>query len=166
MNPKPKNHRPRNHPNQTPIPQTSDPRPKNHEPPKPPNPGPIPRNRDREPSLSSQVRRTLSFSMHELAMILGPETTATSLLPAMDTFLKDLDEVKIGVLQVLKRAPILRFGTSSSPSARDANISKSFSRRSPNPQCSNLNPKPKSFSQRSPNPQFSTISESLLPRSK
>jgi hypothetical protein len=48
--------------------------------------------------------------MHELAMILGPETTAMSLLPAMDTFLKDLDEVKIGVLQVRIRAPVLCLG--------------------------------------------------------
>lgn len=47
-----------------------------------------------------KVRRTLSFSMHELALIIGPELAAKSLLPAMDVFLKDLDEVKIGVLQV------------------------------------------------------------------
>eukprot|EP00285_Hemiselmis_virescens_P015271 CAMPEP_0173385842 /NCGR_PEP_ID=MMETSP1356-20130122/8439_1 /TAXON_ID=77927 ORGANISM="Hemiselmis virescens, Strain PCC157" /NCGR_SAMPLE_ID=MMETSP1356 /ASSEMBLY_ACC=CAM_ASM_000847 /LENGTH=611 /DNA_ID=CAMNT_0014341827 /DNA_START=74 /DNA_END=1906 /DNA_ORIENTATION=- len=50
-----------------------------------------------------KVRRTLSFSMHEIALILGPELTASSLLGAMDVFLKDLDEVKIGVLQNLSK---------------------------------------------------------------
>eukprot|EP00283_Hemiselmis_rufescens_P004699 CAMPEP_0173423222 /NCGR_PEP_ID=MMETSP1357-20121228/3615_1 /TAXON_ID=77926 /ORGANISM="Hemiselmis rufescens, Strain PCC563" /LENGTH=643 /DNA_ID=CAMNT_0014386315 /DNA_START=23 /DNA_END=1954 /DNA_ORIENTATION=+ len=50
-----------------------------------------------------KVRRTLSFSMHEIALILGPELTQSSLLDAMDVFLNDLDEVKIGVLQNLSK---------------------------------------------------------------
>ncbi|KAJ1471627.1 armadillo-type protein [Baffinella frigidus] len=50
-----------------------------------------------------KVRRTLSFSVHEIALILGPELTQSSLLPALDTFLRDLDEVKVGVLQNLAK---------------------------------------------------------------
>jgi serine/threonine-protein phosphatase 4 regulatory subunit 1 len=50
-----------------------------------------------------KVRRTLSFSIHEIALILGPKLTQDSLLPAFDTFLKDLDEVKVGVLQNLAK---------------------------------------------------------------
>ena len=45
------------------------------------------------------VRRTLAYSLHELAAILGPELTEQSLLPALDTFLRDLDEVRYGVLK-------------------------------------------------------------------
>jgi hypothetical protein len=43
--------------------------------------------------FGTQVRRTLSYSLHEIAMILGPELAQQSLLPAVDVFLKDLDEV-------------------------------------------------------------------------
>jgi len=50
-----------------------------------------------------KVRRTLSFSLHEIAMILGPELTKAHLLPALDAFLMDLDEVKVGVLQNLSK---------------------------------------------------------------
>ena len=50
-----------------------------------------------------KVRRTLSYSIHEIALILGPKLTQDSLLPALDTFLKDLDEVKVGVLQNLAK---------------------------------------------------------------
>lgn len=45
------------------------------------------------------VRRTLAYSLHELAAILGPALTEQSLLPALDTFLRDLDEVRYGVLK-------------------------------------------------------------------
>ncbi|CAL1530665.1 unnamed protein product [Lymnaea stagnalis] len=48
-----------------------------------------------------KVRRTLAFSMHELAMIVGDEITHTDLVPVFDGFLKDLDEVRIGVLKHL-----------------------------------------------------------------
>jgi serine/threonine-protein phosphatase 4 regulatory subunit 1 len=39
------------------------------------------------------VRRTLANSIHELAVILGPETAAMDLVPIFNGFIKDLDEV-------------------------------------------------------------------------
>uniref|UniRef100_A0A2K5ISY5 WW-binding domain-containing protein n=1 Tax=Colobus angolensis palliatus TaxID=336983 RepID=A0A2K5ISY5_COLAP len=48
-----------------------------------------------------QVRRTLAFSIHELAVILGDQLTAADLVPIFNGFLKDLDEVRIGVLKHL-----------------------------------------------------------------
>lgn len=48
-----------------------------------------------------KVRRTLASSIHEIAMILGEELTATDLVPIYDGFIKDLDEVRIGVLKHL-----------------------------------------------------------------
>ncbi|XP_046359884.1 serine/threonine-protein phosphatase 4 regulatory subunit 1-like isoform X1 [Haliotis rufescens] len=48
-----------------------------------------------------KVRRTLAFSLHEMAMILGEEITHKDLVPVFDGFLKDLDEVRIGVLKHL-----------------------------------------------------------------
>ncbi|ESO91001.1 hypothetical protein LOTGIDRAFT_122480 [Lottia gigantea] len=46
-----------------------------------------------------KVRRTLAFSLHELAVILGEEITHNDLVPVLDGFLKDLDEVRIGILK-------------------------------------------------------------------
>ncbi|CAK6447802.1 unnamed protein product [Pipistrellus nathusii] len=48
-----------------------------------------------------KVRRTLAFSIHELAVILGDQLTAIDLVPIFNGFLKDLDEVRIGVLKHL-----------------------------------------------------------------
>ncbi|XP_014674064.1 PREDICTED: serine/threonine-protein phosphatase 4 regulatory subunit 1-like [Priapulus caudatus] len=48
-----------------------------------------------------KVRRTLAFSNHELAVILGPDITAKDLVPIFNGFLKDLDEVRVGVLKHL-----------------------------------------------------------------
>lgn len=48
-----------------------------------------------------KVRRTLASSIHEIAVILGEELTATDLVPIYDGFIKDLDEVRIGVLKHL-----------------------------------------------------------------
>uniref|UniRef100_A0A672LTB1 Serine/threonine-protein phosphatase 4 regulatory subunit 1-like n=1 Tax=Sinocyclocheilus grahami TaxID=75366 RepID=A0A672LTB1_SINGR len=48
-----------------------------------------------------KVRRTLAFSIHELALILGDQLTAAHLVPVFNSFLKDLDEVRIGVLKHL-----------------------------------------------------------------
>ncbi|XP_017763871.1 PREDICTED: serine/threonine-protein phosphatase 4 regulatory subunit 1-like isoform X2 [Eufriesea mexicana] len=48
-----------------------------------------------------KVRRTLASSIHEIANILGEELTATDLVPIYDGFIKDLDEVRIGVLKHL-----------------------------------------------------------------
>lgn len=61
------------------------------------------------------MRRTLAFSIHELAVIVGEENTTRDLVPVFNGFLKDLDEVRIGVLkhladflQVSARAPTIR----------------------------------------------------------
>lgn len=48
-----------------------------------------------------KVRRTLAFSIHKLAVILGEDITHKDLVPVFDGFLKDLDEVRIGVLKHL-----------------------------------------------------------------
>nr|XP_046146926.1 serine/threonine-protein phosphatase 4 regulatory subunit 1-like [Oncorhynchus gorbuscha] len=48
-----------------------------------------------------KVRRTLAFSIHELALILGDQLTAADLVPVFNGFLKDLDEVRVGVLKHL-----------------------------------------------------------------
>ncbi|XP_010627079.1 serine/threonine-protein phosphatase 4 regulatory subunit 1-like isoform X2 [Fukomys damarensis] len=48
-----------------------------------------------------KVRRTLASSIHELAVILGDQLTAADLVPIFNGFLKDLDEVRIGVLKHL-----------------------------------------------------------------
>ena len=48
-----------------------------------------------------KVRRTLAFSIHELAIIVGKEITCRDLVPIFNGFLKDLDEVRIGVLRHL-----------------------------------------------------------------
>jgi len=46
----------------------------------------------------SKVRRTLSFSLHEIAKILGSEITEKELIPVLQHFLNDNDEVKEGVV--------------------------------------------------------------------
>ena len=48
-----------------------------------------------------KVRRTLASSIHELGVILGPEAIVSDLIPIFNGFLKDLDEVRIGLLQHL-----------------------------------------------------------------
>ncbi|XP_067934475.1 serine/threonine-protein phosphatase 4 regulatory subunit 1-like isoform X2 [Watersipora subatra] len=48
-----------------------------------------------------KVRRTLAFSIHELAVILGSELTQSDLVPIFNGFMKDLDEVRVGVLSHL-----------------------------------------------------------------
>ena len=42
-----------------------------------------------------KVRRTLANSIHELAVILGPEVASQDLVPIFNGFIKDLDEVDI-----------------------------------------------------------------------
>ncbi len=56
------------------------------------------------------MRRTLAFSIHELAVIVGQENTSRDLVPVFNGFLKDLDEVRIGVLKHL--AHFLQVSTS------------------------------------------------------
>ena len=44
------------------------------------------------------MRKTLAYSLFELAKILGPELTETELISVLLHFLKDVPEVKEGVL--------------------------------------------------------------------
>jgi len=48
-----------------------------------------------------KVRRTLASSIHELGVILGEELSTTHLVPIFNGFIKDLDEVRIGILKHL-----------------------------------------------------------------
>merc|ERR1719168_38440 len=48
-----------------------------------------------------KVRRTLASSIHELGVILGQELSTAHLVPIFNGFIKDLDEVRIGVLKHL-----------------------------------------------------------------
>ena len=48
-----------------------------------------------------RVRRTLAYSLHILAQILGPKMSEEELLNAFDTLLHDVDEVRIGVVENL-----------------------------------------------------------------
>lgn len=48
-----------------------------------------------------KTRKTIASSLHELALILGQEMAAEHLLPIFDEFMKDLDEVRIGILKHL-----------------------------------------------------------------
>ena len=45
-----------------------------------------------------KVRRTLSFSLHEIARIIGPELAEKDLIPVLFQFLQDIPEVKEGVV--------------------------------------------------------------------
>ena len=53
-----------------------------------------------------KVRWTLASSLHQMSQILGPELTTRDLLPIFLSFMKDLDEVRFGILQNL--APFLK----------------------------------------------------------
>src|SRR3989338_1470441 len=46
-----------------------------------------------------KVRRSLACSLHEVAQVLGTEITESTLTPAFELFLRDLDEVKVGVVE-------------------------------------------------------------------
>ena len=48
--------------------------------------------------LQWKVRRTLAFSLHEIANIIGTDQTEEDLVPVFDLYLRDMDDVKIGVL--------------------------------------------------------------------
>ena len=45
-----------------------------------------------------KVRKTLAYSLFELAKILGPEMTEMELLPVLFHFMKDVEEVREGVM--------------------------------------------------------------------
>jgi len=48
-----------------------------------------------------KVRRTISCSLHEIAKILGTQTTESALLPVFELCIRDLDEVRSGILEHL-----------------------------------------------------------------
>jgi len=50
-------------------------------------------------NLKWKVRRSLSHSLHEVAKILGTAKTEQYLLPTFELFLKDLEEVRVGVIR-------------------------------------------------------------------
>jgi len=54
-------------------------------------------------NVSPKVRRTLAFSLHAVANILGEEMTEEVLLPTFDVFFSDVEEVKIGVIKNLSK---------------------------------------------------------------
>eukprot|EP00800_Vazella_pourtalesii_P015321 TRINITY_DN4102_c0_g1_i10.p1 TRINITY_DN4102_c0_g1~~TRINITY_DN4102_c0_g1_i10.p1 ORF type:complete len:993 (+),score=265.21 TRINITY_DN4102_c0_g1_i10:189-2981(+) len=67
--------------------------------------------------LQWKIRRCLACSLHCLAQIYGPEITATDLVSVFDTFLKDIDEVKSGIishigefLEILPSDMCLKYG--------------------------------------------------------
>jgi len=52
-------------------------------------------------SMQYKVRRTLACSLHELAVILGPDIASSFLTPIFNKFIKDEDEVRIGIIKHL-----------------------------------------------------------------
>jgi serine/threonine-protein phosphatase 4 regulatory subunit 1 len=53
--------------------------------------------------VSWKVRQTLAYSIHELATILGTEYTQLDLVPIFDSYIKDVDEVRIGIVANLTK---------------------------------------------------------------
>ncbi|CAM9737733.1 unnamed protein product, partial [Pylaiella littoralis] len=53
----------------------------------------------RDPSWS--VRKTLSYSLHEIAKVLKPDDVENDLVPAMEVFLRDMEDVRLGVIRQL-----------------------------------------------------------------
>ncbi|KAJ3665913.1 hypothetical protein Zmor_001377 [Zophobas morio] len=51
--------------------------------------------------MQYKVRRTVASSLHELASILGQDIATEHLTPIFEGFIKDLDEVRIGILKHL-----------------------------------------------------------------
>jgi serine/threonine-protein phosphatase 4 regulatory subunit 1 len=42
-----------------------------------------------------KIRRALSFSLHDLAHLIGPEKAVTDILPVFEDFLKDVEDVSV-----------------------------------------------------------------------
>lgn len=53
--------------------------------------------------MQYKVRRTVACALHELAVILGPDVASSSLMDIFDGFVKDLDEVRVEVLNNLAK---------------------------------------------------------------
>ena len=49
------------------------------------------------------VKRSLACSLHEIARVIGPQLTQAHLVPAVDAFLRDVDEVRGGMIASLAR---------------------------------------------------------------
>lgn len=64
-------------------------------------------------SVNWRVRRSLACSLHEMARILGEETSEMDLLPIFEQMLSDTDEVRAGVI-----AYLAKFMSELSPAAR------------------------------------------------
>jgi len=45
------------------------------------------------------VRRTLAYSIHEIALVIGTEATEHNLVSAFNIFLGDIDQVREGVVK-------------------------------------------------------------------
>lgn len=60
--------------------------------------------------MQYKVRRTVASSLHELALILGQDIATSCLAPIFEGFLKDLDEVRIGMLKHLAHFLKVCFG--------------------------------------------------------
>lgn len=58
------------------------------------------------------VRRTLAFSIHEVAKVIGEDLTETDLLEYFDSLIKDLEDVRIGAIEhmseFMSRVPTTR----------------------------------------------------------
>ena len=48
-----------------------------------------------------KVRKTLAYSLFEIGKILGPDMTESELIPVLFHFMKDVDDVKAGVMASL-----------------------------------------------------------------
>jgi serine/threonine-protein phosphatase 4 regulatory subunit 1 len=53
--------------------------------------------------LQWKVRKTLAFSLHEVAAILGPAMAEQALVPTFELFFRDIDEVRVGVVASFAR---------------------------------------------------------------
>lgn len=53
--------------------------------------------------VSWKVRQTLAYSIHELAAIVGTEITQADLVPIFDSYIRDVDEVRIGIVANLTK---------------------------------------------------------------
>lgn len=51
--------------------------------------------------MQHKVRRCLAYSLHELAKLLGSHITESQLLPVFHSFLRDVEEVRLGVIRSL-----------------------------------------------------------------
>jgi serine/threonine-protein phosphatase 4 regulatory subunit 1 len=51
--------------------------------------------------VQRKVRRPLGYALHDMARLLGPEAADADLAPALDLFLRDVDEVRAGALRSL-----------------------------------------------------------------